>query len=85
MARLLVFAERRVDLEARPAYLADVRARQATAAASGAHFWVFEHAGESGRFVEFTEGGSEEAVRLVAGTSGDDHAPLALWREVQGG
>jgi hypothetical protein len=85
MARVLAFAERRVVPSARTAYLASVRERQQDAEAAGAHFWVFEHAGESGRFIEFTEGGSDASVRRVAGDSGDDGTPLALWREVQGG
>jgi hypothetical protein len=81
MGRVLAMQERVVAQAEREAYLADLERRRARAAAVPAHFWVFEHATESGRFVEFTEAASEEAIAAaheVAQTPG-------LWREVQGG
>jgi len=85
MTRLLTFAEQHVTVGKREQYLASVGARRLVAASLGANFWVFEHATEHGRFVEFTEGGSEDAVRGVHGAPDHGTAPLALWREVQGG
>ncbi len=80
MERLLAMVECRIDPAMRQDYLAGLDARKADASASGAHFWVFEHAGEPGRFLEFTEAGSESVVRAVSG-----HAHSAgLWREVKG-
>lgn len=85
MARMLAVAERRIDAAARTDYLTSIGARRQSAAATGVHFWVFEHADESGRFIEFVEGASEHDVRSVA--EGDDvmRAALSIWREVQGG
>ncbi|HYW30759.1 MAG TPA: hypothetical protein VE869_04565 [Gemmatimonas sp.] len=85
MPRLLAFGVRRIDADARSVYLADVRRRQAAAAAAGAHFWVFEHDSKSGRFVEFMEAASEAALRDFMAGAGYEGASLALWREVQGG
>lgn len=81
MSRVLTLAERIVDDATRAGYLAALDTRRASAASLGANFWVFEHASESGRFIEFTEGGSEAAVRSATGLD----AALPLWREVQGG
>lgn len=80
MGRLLAMAECRVEESTRQAYLAGLDARKADAIASGAHFWVFEHAGEPGRFLEFTEAGSEAALRAASVKPG----ALDLWREVKG-
>lgn len=84
MARVLTFAEQQVEATARAEYMASVAARQRVAASLGANFWVFERVDQHGRFVEFTEAGSEDAVRAV--NAGPDHvnASLALWREVRG-
>ena len=81
MARVRAMQERVVAPAERGAYLASLDRRRARAAAVPAHFWVFEHATESGRFVEFTEAASDEAIAAaheVGQTPG-------LWREVQGG
>ena len=81
MARVLAMQERVVAPAERGAYLASLGRRRARAAVAPAHFWVFEHATESGRFVEFTEAASDEAIAAaqeVGQTPG-------LWREVQGG
>ena len=81
MARVLAMQERVVALVEREAYVASLVDRRARAAAVPAHFWVFEHATESGRFVEFTEAASDDAI--AAAHEGDTSA--GLWREVQGG
>ncbi len=80
MARLLAMVECRIEESMRRSYLAGLDARKADATASGAHFWVFEHAGEPGRFLEFTEAGSEAAVR--AATAREELSDF--WREVKG-
>jgi len=81
MARVLAMQERVVALGEREAYLASLVLRRARAAAVPAYFWVFEHATESGRFVEFTEAASDDAI---AAAHEGGQAP-GLWREVQGG
>jgi hypothetical protein len=81
MARSLAIVERRVRDDERAAYLAALTARQARAAAVPAHFWVFEHATERGRFVEFTEAASDASIAALHGHD----MPADLWREVQGG
>lgn len=81
MARTLTIVERRVSDAERAEYLAALSARKLRAAAVPAHFWVFEHATERGRFVEFTEAAGEQQIAAAHG----DHAPADLWREVQGG
>ncbi|WP_310570088.1 hypothetical protein [Gemmatimonas sp.] len=81
MARVLAMQERVVAQAEREAYLATLAIRRARAAAVPAHFWVFEHATESGRFVEFTEAASDDAI---AAAHELDQTP-GLWREVQGG
>jgi len=79
-ARVLAVRERQVPAEARTPYFATVRERTARAQAARAHFWVFEHDTDPGRFLEFTEGASADAVRALL-----DGAPAdGLWREFQG-
>lgn len=81
MARVLAMRECVVASADREAYLASLVNRRARAASVPAHFWVFEHATEPGRFVEFTEAASDEAIAAV-----HEVGPMpALWREVQGG
>ncbi len=80
MMRLLSMAERRIDSADRATYLAALGPRRASAASAQAHFWVFEHATEDGRFVEFTEAASANAISEACGHT----APDSLWREVQG-
>jgi len=46
-----------------------------------AHFWVFEHADDRGRFVEFTEAAGEEQIAALH----ERDMPADIWREVQGG
>jgi len=80
MSRVLSMTERRVDGNARAAYIAALQTRRDSATAVHAHFWVFEDMVEQGRFMEFTEAASDDAIRLASG----DNAPMVLWREVQG-
>jgi len=81
MTRVLAMQERVVASAEREAYLASLASRRAHAAAVPAHFWVFEHANESGRFVEFTEAASVDAI---AAAHEGGQMP-GVWREVQGG
>jgi len=80
MSRLLAMVECRIAPAMRQDYLAGIGARTVDAASSGAHFWVFEHAADSGRFLEFTEAGSEEALRSAS----EEGASAGVWREVKG-
>jgi len=81
MARVLAMQEVVIAAAEREAYLAALVNRRARAAAVPAHFWVFEHATESGRFVEFTEAASDEAIAAAH----EGGQMLGRWREVQGG
>ena len=81
MPRLLAVGEQHVALAERDSYLASLAERRASAAAAGLNFWVFEHATEPGRFIEFTEGADAEAIRRRHGAD----PTLPLWQEVQGG
>jgi hypothetical protein len=81
MARVLTMVERLVVAAEREAYLAALAPRRAAAARVQAHFWVFEHSDEPGRFVEFTEGAGANEIASVH----DGELPAPLWREVQGG
>jgi len=67
MARSLHMVERVVPADGRAAYLAQLARRREQAVAVQAHFWAFEHAGEAGRFVEFTEAPSDEALAVACG------------------
>jgi hypothetical protein len=81
MPRALRIHERQVPDAERADYLAALPVRKARAAAVPAHFWVFEHATERGRFVEFTEAASEADLAAADGRASADD----VWREVQGG
>jgi hypothetical protein len=81
MARVLTIVERRVPATERESYFAALESRRRSAAARRAHFWIFEHADEAGRFVEFTEGADANDIAAVH----DGELPAPLWREVQGG
>ncbi len=81
MARSLAIVERQVGDDERADYLAALAARRSRAAAMRAHFWVFEHATERGRFVEFTEAANDASIASLHGHD----LPGQLWREVQGG
>lgn len=81
MTRTLTIVERRVSDEERADYLAALSRRKQRAAAVPAHFWVFEHADDRGRFVEFTEAAGEEQIAALH----ERDMPADIWREVQGG
>jgi hypothetical protein len=81
MARTLTIVERRVSDAERAAYLAALSLRKQRAAAVPAHFWVFEHADERGRFVEFTEAAGEPQIAALH----EHDMPGDIWHEVQGG
>lgn len=81
MGRLLTMAECHIESSMRTAYLAALDARRSAVEEYGAHFWVFEHASNPGRFIEFTEGSSESSIRDALGDATD----MVLWREVEGG
>jgi|APMI01.1.fsa_nt_gi hypothetical protein len=81
MARALHMQERRVEAAERASYLASLPLRKTRAAAVEAHFWVFEHAGEPGRFMEFTEAKREADLAALVGAM----AASDSWGEVQGG
>ncbi len=80
MARALHMQERRVDAAERAAYLASLQPRKDRAAAVQAYFWVFEHAGEPGRFMEFTEAKRDVDLAALVGAV----AAADSWGEVQG-
>jgi len=80
VARALTIVERHVSEVERTEYLAALPQRKQRAAAVPAHFWVFEHASERGRFIEFTEAGGVSELAKVHGQDMTDHS----WREVQG-
>lgn len=79
-ARVLTMVERRVSANDRADFLSTVAARRHAAQGAHAHFWVFEHLDEPGRFVEFTEAADATAVASVH----DGALPAPLWREVLG-
>jgi hypothetical protein len=80
MTRSLTIVERTVPAADRAAYLISLATRRAAAARVDAHFWVFEHSDEPGRYVEFTEGAGANEIATVH----DGELPAPLWREVQG-
>lgn len=77
MSRALHMMELRVALAERADYLAALPSRVARAAAVPAHFWVFEHASEAGRFVEFTEAANTELLAVAVGHEAASNA----WRQ----
>ena len=78
--RVLTVVERQVSANDRVAFLATVSLRQQVAAQVRAHVWLFEHAEEPGRFMEFTEAADASALATVH----EGHMPAPLWREVRG-
>lgn len=79
--RVLSMIERTVPEAHRDEYLRSIASRRDDAAAQNVRFWIFENNDEPGRFVEFTEAASADA--LIALAHGELPAPL--WREVTGG
>jgi hypothetical protein len=88
MARVLVMAEHVVSNSARTDYFNAIAARRVKAAAAGANFWVFEHSGTAGTFLEFLEAGSTDvlmaAIAEVRATGADFPHMAPVWREVTG-
>lgn len=80
MPRALHMQERHIAEPVRAAYLASLEARRTHAVSVRAHFWVFEHATEPGRFVEFTEAASADDLATLVGTDAAQNS----WRELQG-
>lgn len=81
MARALSIQEKQISDSDRETYLAAIPERAAAAVAVQSHFWVFEHATERGRFVEFHETPDAESLgRLLGSDSVPEH-----WCEVRGG
>lgn len=80
MARVLSVVERCVQPEARHDYLGALPSRRAAASAVHAHFWVFQHGGDEGRFMEFIEAASASAILSAGGFDSSSN----LWHEVQG-
>jgi hypothetical protein len=81
MPRTLAMHEVRVTDAERGDYLAGLPARTARAEAIRAHFWVFEHVSDRGRFIEFTEAASAQEIAAARGVD----TATDCWREVQGG
>ena len=78
--RVLSMVERQVKSEQRSEYLSGLAATRAAASAAHAHFWVFEHEQEPGRFMEFTEAADAAQVATTHGGT----LPAPIWREVGG-
>ncbi len=78
--RVLATTERHVDATARDDYFAELPQRRVVAAEAHVHFWVFEHATEIGRFIEFVEGPDAVALARAFPTL----MPTNVWRAVQG-
>lgn len=97
MPRCLVMSERTVGEAERGEYLQSLAVRRELAAAASVHFWTFEHDAVRGRFMEFLEGGSREALiralsTLELHTAAHDAkrdseriATAVIWKEVTGG
>lgn len=80
MARALSIQEKQVSDSERSDYLAAIPQRSANAVAAKSHFWVFEHASERGRFVEFHETPDAQTLQqLLESSSVPEH-----WCEVRG-
>jgi hypothetical protein len=76
--RHLAIVERQVDENDAQAYHASLRHREVVAADANAHFWVFAHASDASRYVEFVEGSDASQVALLSGVE-----PAALWRAIE--
>lgn len=80
MSRVLATTERHVDAPARDVYFAELQHRRVVAEAAHVHFWVFEHATQHGRFIEFVEAPDAVALARAFPTL----MPTDVWRAVQG-
>lgn len=96
MPRCLVMSERTVSEAERENYLQSLAVRRKHAAAASVHFWVFEDDSTRGRFMEFVEAGSHEALRNAVGIlevhgatsatpqSLSPECTAVIWKEVSG-
>lgn len=78
MTRHLSIVEKTVGHADHAAYRESLRARQAAAKVAAANFWVFEHASDAHRYVEFVEGTDAAQVAHLANVE-----PGALWRAIE--
>ena len=78
MSRHLAIVERQVEAERSEEYRATLRQRERAAAAANAHFWVFAHASDANRYVEFVEGADASQVAQLSGVE-----QAALWRAIE--
>jgi hypothetical protein len=78
MSRHLAIVERVVHQEDAQDYLSSLVPRQQTAANVDANFWVFAHASDANRFVEFVEGSDASQVARLSGVE-----QAALWRAIE--
>lgn len=67
-------SERVVSQSERASYLHALAVRRESAAAASANFWVFEDANDSGRFLEFVEAGSQDALARAIDAAVDQTA-----------
>jgi len=78
MTRHLGIFERRIDGSDQGAYMTSLAERRASAERASMHFWVFAHATDPYRYVEFVEGTDATEVAMLAGVDQD-----SLWRSVE--
>ena len=78
MTRHLAIVERQVAASETDRYLSTIADRQSQAKSLAANFWVFAHASDSRRFVEFVEGADASDVSTLSGVE-----PAALWRAIE--
>lgn len=84
MARVLTVQRTIAPRSDRVKYLERLRAKKVYYESHGCRFWVFEEAGLSGAFLEFTEAG--DATTLAAAHAGAPEAildPSRIYREVE--
>lgn len=76
--RHLAIVERQLEAGDASAYRASLQHRQSMAQQANAQFWVFAHASDANRFVEFVEGADASQVAQVSGVE-----QAALWRAIE--
>lgn len=86
MPRVLVMSVRVIHRLDRAGYLSTLVARRERAAAASANFWVFEQQECEGRFLEFIEAGSGEALAMAIEhiAEFDESVIPDVWKEVGG-
>ena len=78
MSRHLAIVERQVNGAEAAEYLSALVHRQETAASENANFWIFAHASDANRYVEFVEGADAAQVARLSGVE-----QAALWRAIE--